>query len=396
MASSIYRQERKKNYRTMEADGEGSWKLTNIGAIGGDDDKKARAEAAATEADFANAGESAGLQVWRVEKFEIEDISEALRAGNLSLYSGDAYLVLYTSEEDDGTKAYNLHYWIGDESTQDEAGAIAYYAVALDDFLGQKPVQYRETQDEETALFHSYFKSVVYLNGGIDSGFKAVEPETYAARLLRMSGSGKSVRVKQVEMDASLINTSDVFLLDLGLTVYQFNAPHASVFERRRAMEIVQQDIKVEREDVELVIVDGEEELLACEPFWAAIGGEAPAQLARSEDSRAVASLNDDVDLTQPKCLYKISDDGGDLRVTRIQSEQDSLSSGDVNSDDVWAVSVDGRAYFYVGAGASQNEKIAVRMHAPAMLEAMQLPRFAPSTIISPNKCDTWDSIFSA
>lgn len=79
-----------------------------------------------------------------------------------------------------------------------------------------QPVQYRETQDEESALFHSYFKSVVYLKGGVDTGFKKVEPETYTPRLMRMSGSGKSVRVKQIDMDPSLVNSSDVFLLDLG------------------------------------------------------------------------------------------------------------------------------------------------------------------------------------
>lgn len=77
-------------------------------------------------------------------------------------------------------------------------------------------MQYREVQDEETALFHSYFKSVVYLKGGVASGFKKVEPETYTPRLMHMTGIGKSVRVKQIDMDPSLINNSDVFLLDLG------------------------------------------------------------------------------------------------------------------------------------------------------------------------------------
>jgi len=39
------------------------------------------------------------------------------------------------------------------------------YIGALDDFLGRKPVDYRVTQDVEIAIFQSYFKSVVYLNG---------------------------------------------------------------------------------------------------------------------------------------------------------------------------------------------------------------------------------------
>ncbi len=143
----------------MEPDGDDQWKLTNIGGIGSIDDLKLRAEAAMTEDSFIGVGEEPGVEVWRVEKFELERIG-ALKARTLSLYSGDAYLVLYTGEDEGGVKSYNLHYWIGDDATQDEIGAVAYYAVVLDDLLGQKPVQYRETQGEETALFHSYFKSV--------------------------------------------------------------------------------------------------------------------------------------------------------------------------------------------------------------------------------------------
>lgn len=122
----------------MENDGEDSWKLTNIGGIGSAEDVKLRAEAALTEDSFADVGTEPGVEVWRVEKFELERIGALSDDGNLSLYSGDAYIILYTAIDGDGTKSYNLHYWIGDDATQDENGAVAYYAVVLDDLLGQK------------------------------------------------------------------------------------------------------------------------------------------------------------------------------------------------------------------------------------------------------------------
>lgn len=137
MASTLIRSAPKKTHAKMEQDGEGSWKLSNIGAIGSTEDMKLRAEAAGFEDSFAGAGSKAGIEVWRVEKFEIERIT-ALRAGNLSMYTGDAYLVLKSTDDGEGALLYALHYWIGNESTQDEAGAIAYYAVTLDDLLGQK------------------------------------------------------------------------------------------------------------------------------------------------------------------------------------------------------------------------------------------------------------------
>lgn len=258
-------------------------------------------------------------------------------------------------------------------------------------------MQYRETQDEETGLFHSYFKSVVYLKGGIDSGFKNVLPEAYTPRLLRMSTSGKSVRVKQIDKDPEMLNNSDVFLLDLGKKVYQFNAPHASPFERRRAMEIVDMEFKATRDEVDLVVIDGEQELLDCEEFWAALGdGPKPTALARSEESCAVTPLDDDIDATMPKSLYKISDNAGTLELTRVANQVEALHEGSVTADDVWAIDVDGKCFFYIGNGASNDERLAVRLHAPSILEAMKLPRFTSSTIVSPENRKVWDALFSA
>ena len=59
-------------------------------------------------------------------------------------YSGDSYIILNTYEKK-GSKArmWDVHFWIGSTSTQDEYGTAAYKTVELDDFLGDAPTQYR-------------------------------------------------------------------------------------------------------------------------------------------------------------------------------------------------------------------------------------------------------------
>lgn len=54
--------------------------------------------------------------------------------------------------------SYDIHYWIGKCSSQDEQGCAAIYSTQLDDYLGGIPVQHREVQAHESELFKGYFK----------------------------------------------------------------------------------------------------------------------------------------------------------------------------------------------------------------------------------------------
>lgn len=73
---------------------------------------------AAHHPEFERAGQKPGLQVWRVENFDLVPVPENLYGG---FYTGDAYLILNTIKQRSGNLQYDLHFWLGECS---EPGSI--------------------------------------------------------------------------------------------------------------------------------------------------------------------------------------------------------------------------------------------------------------------------------
>lgn len=52
-----------------------------------------------------------------------------------------------------------IHFWLGSKATPDKSGNVAYKVIELDNYLDNVSTQYRETQENESARFMSYFKN---------------------------------------------------------------------------------------------------------------------------------------------------------------------------------------------------------------------------------------------
>ncbi|KAJ0962245.1 hypothetical protein J5N97_030073 [Dioscorea zingiberensis] len=201
---------------------------------------------------FHGAGQKPGIEIWRIENFQPAPVPKS-SYGNF--FTGDAYLILKTTSLRNGAIRHDIHYWLGKDTTQDEAGTAAIKTVELDAALGGRAVQYREVQGHETEKFLSYFKPCIF-------------PQT------RWGGIWL-----QVPFARSSLNHDDIFILDTDSKIFQFNGLNSSIQERAKALEVVQ-FIKDTYHDgkCEVAAVDDGKLMADAEAgeFWGYFGGFAP------------------------------------------------------------------------------------------------------------------------
>ncbi|KAF8395818.1 hypothetical protein HHK36_019772 [Tetracentron sinense] len=183
-----------------------------------------------------------GTEIWRIENFQPVPLPKSEYG---KFYMGDSYIVLQqiflqTTPGKGGAYLYDIHFWIGKDTSQDEAGTAAIKTVELDAVLGGRAVQHRELQGHESDKFLSYFKPcIIPLEGGVASGFKKPEEESFETRLYVCKGK-RVVRLKQVPFARSSLNHDDVFILDTQNKIYQFNGANSNIQERAKALEVIQ------------------------------------------------------------------------------------------------------------------------------------------------------------
>ena len=203
-----------------------SWKDSNLALVGSDLDHKIKEAAANGEPQWDGIGEAPGTKIWRIEQFRVVPWPSEK---NGKFHKGDSYIVLNTYERNDKLM-HDVHIWIGSESSQDEYGTAAYKMVECDDKLHGAPVQHREVQGKESDLFKSYFEgALMYLEGGVDTGFNHVEPTAVEPHLYRIKGTEKKMSLTQMALSKSSFNGGDSFILFAGADkVWLWNGANVS------------------------------------------------------------------------------------------------------------------------------------------------------------------------
>ncbi|XP_028261392.1 advillin isoform X2 [Parambassis ranga] len=290
-----------------------------------------------------------GIIIWRTEKMELVQVPEK-SYGNF--FEGDCYVVL--------------------SSSQDEQGAAAIYTIQLDEFLGSTPVQHREVQDHESDAFKGYFKQgIIYKKGGVASGMKHIETNTYdVKRLLHVKGN-KRVTAKEVEMSWSSFNLGDVFLLDIGKTIIQWNGPKSNRQERLKGM-MLAKDIR-DRERggrAEIRVIEGDEEdgsPQSMEMLNGVLGKRASTLVDGAPDQTA------DQEQKAKVTLYHVSDADGQMKVTEVATRP--LVQDLLNHDDCYILDQGGTKIFvWKGKKANKAERQAAMTRALEFIKAKNYP----------------------
>uniref|UniRef100_A0A8C1P4C2 Villin-like n=1 Tax=Cyprinus carpio TaxID=7962 RepID=A0A8C1P4C2_CYPCA len=301
------------------------------------------------------------------EKMKMVPVPEQAH-GNF--FEGDCYIILNVSNST--SQSTDIHYWIGNTSSQDEQGAAAIYVTQLDKYLGGSPVQYREVQGCESAKFKSYFKNgLIYKKGGAGSGFTHVETNTFnIQRLLHVKGT-KHVTAREVEVSWSSFNLGDIFLLDLGKAVIQWNGPQSNRQEKLKAV-LLAQDIR-DRERggrAQIGVIEGGQEEASPElmKLMISVLGQRTGHLKES-----IPDDKPDQNQTSIIKLYHVSDASGQLLVQEVATSpltQDLLSSSDCYILDQGGSSV----MVWKGKAASDEERSSALSRAVGFIKAKNYP----------------------
>lgn len=331
---------------------------TNMENYGGEEHRNKQRAIAEKQPEWFGAGEKEGTRVWRIEQFQVKDWP---REEYGSFFGGDSYIVLHTYKEDGGEEIlHNVHFWLGEDTSQDEAGAAAIKTVELDDKLGDLPVQYRQVQGHETKEFTSLFPNMNIMEGGTESGFNHVEPTEYEHRLFHVSGRGKKVRAKQIPLNLENLNNNDTFLLDAGTVLYNFYPDGASVWEKRGCLEKANKiEAKRSGKVSDKFIIEGCDGTCSSkeeEEFWKHFGGK-PESLPAKSAYQAKKAAEEEAYATHVNKMFHITNEGGGAVTTEeVCSGVLDKSILAKEDDDVLVIDVGRIIYVWIGTSANREE----------------------------------------
>ena len=240
---------------------------------------------------------------------------------------------------------------------------VLIHSIEID--LHGVPVQYREVQGHESPRFLSHFKHLRILHGGVSSGFRHVTepPPLHLFVLYHLSVHPRhgSVAVRQVTKNyhsAIVKYPLDVFVLDKGTKIFQYNTRLSAGKERFEAAQFVRGliDSREGKNKPTLSVLD--EGGSGAGVFLLELGEDAEHSepVSINLDAAAKTPASD----TAPPKLFRFSGDLSSVTFTPVEVERPTL--GDLYTDDSFLVDTTASKtapalYAWIGKGSSATER---------------------------------------
>ncbi|XP_058146579.1 villin-like protein [Dasypus novemcinctus] len=318
------------------------------------------------------------LHVWIVEDLQLVPVPERAY-GNF--FEGHCYVVLHVPQNPQATPGApsDLHCWVGKAAGAEAWAAAEAWAQRLEEHLGGWAARHREAQGHESDGFRSCFRrGVVYRKGGLASGLKHVETNIYGIQRLLHIRARKHVSATEVELSWNSFNKDDIFLLDLGKVMIQWNGPQASASEKARGLALTRSLGDRERGGrAQVGVVDDEAGAADLVRIMEAVLGSRGTGLQDAVPAPAPSQLQ-----KANVRLYHVYENGEDLVVQELATRP---LTQDLLQEEVCHILDQGGSHVYVWQGrlASPQEKKATFSRAAGFIRAKGYPEHTCVAVVN-------------
>jgi len=164
--------------------------------------------------------------------------------------------------------------------------------------------------------------------------------------------------VSEVDLDIKSLNEGDVFILDNGLELIQWNGKQSGIFEKRKAAETIQAMKNDRNGRPNTTVMDGVE---AHPSFWGVLRADKKSWKPSADNSppkSVAAAIPDDVKAVPIEpTLWRLSDATGKLEMTQEAKGKSNIKKNKLDQNDVFVLDTDTILFVWVGSGASKDEK---------------------------------------
>ncbi|XP_076725207.1 villin-like protein isoform X2 [Callospermophilus lateralis] len=318
------------------------------------------------------------LHIWIIENLKMVPVPEKAY-GNF--FEKHCYIILHIPQSPKATQeaSSDLHYWIGKEASTEAEGAASTFVQHLQEELGDRTVQHREVQGHESECFHSYFHpGVIYRKGGLASDVKHVETNMYNIQRLLHIKARKHVSATEVELSWNSFNKGDIFLLDLGMVMIQWNGSKTSISEKSRGLVLTCSIRDRERGGrAQIGIVDDGVEVTDPTHIMEAVLGCRVGSLHAAMPTKSINQLQ-----KANVRLYHVYEKGKDLVIQELATRP--LTQDLLQEEDCYILDQGGfKIYLWQGRMSNVEEKKAAFSRAVGFIRAKGYPTYTNVEVVN-------------